>query len=64
MHPLATRLLGMLGAALLAGLAAMTLQAPLSVHIHERGDPTWLLALKAGIAMIATIAVVAMLAKV
>jgi hypothetical protein len=64
MHPLAIRLCGVLGAILLAGLVAMTLQAPSSVDIHERGDPTWLIALKFGIAMIATSAVYVTLAKV
>jgi hypothetical protein len=43
-----------LGALLLAGLAAMALQAPLSVDIRERGDPTSLVALRAGIAFLAT----------
>jgi hypothetical protein len=63
MHPFAIRLLGMLGAALLAGLVAMALQAPFSVYIHEKGDPIWLILLKLAIALIATSAVYVALAK-
>jgi succinate dehydrogenase hydrophobic anchor subunit len=64
MRPFAIRLSGVLGALLLGGLVVMALQVPLSVDIRERGDPTWLIALKFAIAMIATSAVYVALAKV
>jgi hypothetical protein len=66
MRPIAIRLFGVLGAVLLAGLVVMALQPllSLSADIRERGDPTWLFALKGVIALLATGAAYVALAKV
>jgi hypothetical protein len=53
-----------LAAALLASLAALAIQAPLSVDIREAGYPTWLIALKTGIAVGATAIIMIAVMKV
>jgi hypothetical protein len=64
MHPFAIRLAGMLGAALLAGLAIMMAFAPFSVDVRARGDPIWLIPLKLGIVLIPACAVLIVLTRV
>jgi hypothetical protein len=64
MHPFAIRLSGMLGAALLAFVAAMAAFAPFSVDIRARGDPVWLVMAKLGIGVIAMCVVSIVLVRV
>jgi hypothetical protein len=63
MRPFAIWLFGVLGAALLGGLASMMAFAPFSVDIGERGDPIWLVPLKVGIAGIVICAAVVALTR-
>ncbi len=58
------RLLGVLAAALLASLASLALRAPLSIDLREASYPTWLIALKACIALVVTVGIIIAVKKI